>query len=106
MPCTVLNYPNYLLCLIFSVFSILYLNNLHWILASCIYNIGTIRKILLQPEPTAAVLALLFRFVFNRKRKVFVTEETLDLRKRVLLKYHEYFSILVFEGSLSIELAL
>ena len=101
-----LNYRNYLLCLIFSVFSILYLNNLHWILASCIYNIGTIRKILLQPGPTAAVLVFLFRFVFNRKRKVFVAEETLDLHKRVLLKYHEYFSILVFEGSLSIELAL
>ena len=44
--------------------------------------------------------------VFNRKRKVFVAEETSDLHKRVLLKYHEYFSILVFEGSLSIELAL
>ena len=101
-----LNYLNYLLCLIFSVFSTLYLNNLHWILASCIYNIGAISKILLQSGLTAAVLVFLLCFVFNRKRKVSVAEETSDLQKRVLLKYQEYFSILVFEGSLSIELAL
>ena len=44
--------------------------------------------------------------VFNRKRKVFVAEETSDLHKRVLLKYYEFFPISVFDGSLSIELAL
>ena len=44
--------------------------------------------------------------VFNQKRKVFVAEETSGLHKRELLKYHEYFPILVFEGSLSIEIAL
>ena len=42
----------------------------------------------------------------HTKRKVFVAEETTDLNKRELLKYHEYFSILLFEGSLSIEIAL
>ena len=74
-------------------------------LASSIYNIGTIRKILVCSRgPTAAVLV--FLCVFNRKRKVFVAEETSDLHKRELLKYHEYFPILVFEGSLSIEIAL
>ena len=44
--------------------------------------------------------------VFNRERKVFVAEETSDLHERELLKYHEYFPILVFKGSLSIEIAL
>ena len=43
----------------------------------------------------AAVLAFVF---FNRKRKVFVAEETSDLHKRELLKHHEYFPILVFGG--------
>ena len=52
-----------------------------------------------MPGSTAAVLF----FGFNRKRKAFVTEETLDLHKTELLKYHEYFPILVFEGRLSIE---
>ena len=103
MPCTVLNYLNYILCLIFSVFNTLYLNNLHWILASCIYNIGTIGKSYCSQGATVAVLVFFF---FNRKRKVFVAEETSDLHKRELLKYHEYFPILVFEGSLSIEIAL
>ena len=55
-----------------------------------------------MPGSTAAVLF----FGFNRKRKTFVTQETSDLHKRELLKYHEYFSMLVFEGSLSIEMAL
>ena len=39
---------------------------------------------------TAALLA--FLCVFHRKRK--------DLHKRELLKYHEYFPNLVFEGNL------
>ena len=37
---------------------------------------------------------------FIRKRNVFVAEETSDLHIRELLKYHEDFPILVFEGSL------
>ena len=53
---------------------------------------------------TAAALAFFVRF--NRKRNVFVAEETSDLRIRELLKYHECFPILVFERSLSIEIAL
>ena len=48
----------------------------------------------------------LFFFCFNRKGKAFVAEEALDLHKRELLKPHEYFPILVFEGNLSIEIAL
>ena len=52
---------------------------------------------------TAAVLVF---YVFNRKRKAFAAEETLVLHKRELLKYHEYFSVLVFEGNLPIEIAL
>ena len=44
--------------------------------------------------------------VFNRKRKLLVAEETSGLHKRELLKYHEYFPILVFEGSLSKDKAL
>ena len=53
----------------------------------------------------AAVLVLCV-WCFNRKRNVFVAEETADLHIRELLKYHEHFPILVFEGSLSIEIAL
>ena len=49
----------------------------------------------------AAVLAF-----FVLIEKVFVAEETSDLHKRELLKHHEYFPILVFEGSLSIEIEL
>ena len=45
-----------------------------------------------MPGSTAAVLAFLY---FNRKRNVFVAEETLDVQ------YHEYV-----EGSLSLEIAL
>ena len=56
-----------------------------------------------MPGSTADVLAFL---CFNRKRNVFVAEETSDLHKRELLKYHEYFPILVLEGSLSVEIAL
>ena len=52
---------------------------------------------------TADVLVF---YVSNRKIKAFAAEETLVLHKRELLKYHEYFSVLVFEGSLSIEIAL
>ena len=57
---------------------------------------------------TAAVLVCFFFACvsFNRKRNVFVAGETSDLHIRELLKYHEYFPILVFEGSLSIEIAL
>ena len=47
----------------------------------------------------------LFLCVFNRKKQVFVAEENSGFHKRELLKYHESFPILVFEGSLSIELA-
>ena len=54
--------------------------------------------------PTAAVLV--FFFVCVLIENVFVVEETSDLHIRELLKYHEYFPILVFEGSLSIEIAL
>ena len=74
-------------------------------MASSIYNIGTIRKILVcnfQFEMPGSTAAVLF-FGFNRKRKAFVTEETSDLHKTELLKYHEYFPILVSEGRLSIE---
>ena len=53
---------------------------------------------------TAAVLV--FFFVCVLIENVFVIEETSDLHIRELLKYHEYFRILVFEGSLSIEIAL
>ena len=56
-----------------------------------------------MPGSTAAALVF---FCDNRKRKVFVAEDTSDIHKRELLKYHEYFPILVFEGSLSIEIAL
>ena len=53
---------------------------------------------------TAAVLV--FFFVCVLIENVFVIEETSDLHIRELLKYHEYFRILVFEGSLSIEITL
>ena len=55
-------------------------------------------------ESTAAVLV--FFFVRALIENVFVVEGTSDLHIRELLKYHEYFPILVFEGSLSIEIAL
>ena len=46
-------------------------------------------------------------FVFLiKKRKVFAAEQNSGLHKRSLLQYHEFFPILVFEGSLSIEMAL
>ena len=44
--------------------------------------------------------------VFNKKRQVFIAEETSGLHKRESLKYHESFPILVFEESLSIKIAL
>ena len=53
---------------------------------------------------TAAVLVFFFECVLIEN--AIVAEETLDLHIRELLKYHEYFPILVFEGSLSIEIAL
>ena len=56
-------------------------------------------------ESTAAVLVF-FVWCFNRKRNVFVAEETSDLHIKELLKYHEHFPILVSEGSLSVEIAL
>ena len=43
--------------------------------------------------------------VFSKGSKFFVAEEKSGLHKRELLKYHEKFPILVFEGSLSIEMA-
>ena len=49
-------------------------------------------------ESTAAVLIFC---VFNKK-KVFVAERTSGLHKGEVLKFHELFPILVFEGSLSI----
>ena len=55
-----------------------------------------------MPGSTAAVLVF---FVLIEK-EVFVAEETSDLHKKELLKHHEYSPILVFEGSLSIEIAL
>ena len=53
---------------------------------------------------TAAVVV--FFFVCVLIENVFVAEETSDLHIRELLKYHEYSPILVFKGSLSIEIAL
>ena len=57
-------------------------------------------------ESNAAVLVFFFFCIFNKKRKVFVAEETSELYKRELLKYHESFLVLVFDGSLSTEIAL
>ena len=54
---------------------------------------------------TAAVLVF-FVWCFDRKINVFVAEETSSLHIRELLKYHEHFPILVFEGSLTVEIAL
>ena len=44
--------------------------------------------------------------VFSKESKLLLVEQKLDLLKRELLKYHESFPILAFEGSLSIEMAL
>ena len=55
-------------------------------------------------ESTASVAV--FFFVCLLIKNVVVVKETSDLHIRELLKYHEYFRILVFEGSLSIEIAL
>ena len=54
----------------------------------------------------STVAVLVFFFVCVLIENVFVTEEISDLLIRELLQYHEYFPILVFEGSLSIEMAL
>ena len=54
----------------------------------------------------SAASVLVFFFVFVLTENVFVVEETLDLHIIELLKYYEYFRILVFEGSLSIDLSL
>ena len=43
--------------------------------------------------------------VFSKESKFFEAEEKSGLHKRELLKYHENFPMLVFEGSLSIEMA-
>ena len=43
--------------------------------------------------------------VFSKESKFFVAEEKSGLHKRELLKYHETFPILVFEGSISKEMA-
>ena len=53
---------------------------------------------------SAAVLVFFFLCVLIEN--VFVAEETSDLYIRELLKYHEYFPTLVFEGGLSMEIAL
>ena len=55
---------------------------------------------------TAAALFVCVCVCFNSKRNVFVAEETSEIHIRELLKYHEYFPILVFQGSMSIEIAL
>ena len=55
---------------------------------------------------TAAALVFCVCGVLIEKKDVSVAEETSDLHVRELLKYHEYFPILVFEGSLSTEIAL
>ena len=46
--------------------------------------------------------------VFNKKKEVFVAEENSGLHKRIIFMnlFHESFPVLVFEGSLSIEIAL
>ena len=41
---------------------------------------------------------------FSKESNFFVDEEKSGLHERELLKYHENFPILVFEGSLSIEM--
>ena len=43
--------------------------------------------------------------IFSKESNFFVDEEKSGLHERELLKYHENFPILVFEGSLSIEMA-
>ena len=43
--------------------------------------------------------------VFSKESKFFVADEKSGLHKSELLKYNENFPILVFEGSLSIEMA-
>ena len=48
----------------------------------------------------------LFFRVFSIESKFFAAEEKLGWHKRELLKYHESFPFLIFEGSLSIEMAL
>ena len=65
----------------------------------------SLKKDLVYSHQSLAEEWLLFLF-FNKKRKVFVAEKNSGLHKRELLKYHETFPILVFEGSLSIEIAL
>ena len=44
--------------------------------------------------------------VFSKESKFFIAEEKSSLHKKELLKYNETFPILVFEGSLSIEMTL
>ena len=45
-------------------------------------------------------------FVLLLKKEVFVAAENSGLHKRELVKHYESFPILVFEGSLSIEIEL
>ena len=47
-----------------------------------------------------------FFIIYNKETKSFVAEDKSGLHNRELLKYHGSFPILVFEGSLSIEIAL
>ena len=56
--------------------------------------------------PGSIGAVLVFFFVCVLIENIFVADETSHIHIRELLKYHEYFPILVFEGSLSIEIAL
>ena len=48
----------------------------------------------------------LFFSVFSKESKFFAAKKKSGLHKRELLKCHESFTVLVFEGSLWIEMAL
>ena len=48
----------------------------------------------------------MFFWRFSEESKPFVAEDKSDLHKKELLKYHEFFPILVFEENLSIKIAL
>ena len=61
---------------------------------------------LVFPHQSIAEECLLFSVFLVRKRKVFLAEENSCLCKRKLLKYNESSPILVFHGTLSLEMAL
>ena len=48
----------------------------------------------------------LFFWVISKENKSFVAEKKSGLHNRELLKYHEFFPVLVFKGSLSIEISV